>query len=269
MIVARDKSVNLEAPSSYSAIVRVVDCARTLLEKGLMKMNDKSEWYTGFDSSQAKQYEFLAVNNTWHFFVISLSVWSLMRCREAMQSQKPRHRSDPHRNGVLTLTAQSKGQTDVTGMWEGTREGGQDTKLLKNKNKNHWETGCFLGICLKSLLTPYVFNIPLSFLSLSSCPTTKRSQPWSSVSTGFLPFKSKWSNSFILASQLEGKRSWLDYEWCSLKDTSSYSPEFIPCWNTGSKMSRVRPESINNTTSYPNAFDISREKKWFCSLVSL
>lgn len=84
------------------------------------------------DSSQAGQYGFLAVNNTWHFFVRSLDVWSLMRYRDAMQSQKPCHRSDPQRNGVLTLTAQSKGQTDVTGIWAGNRE-------MEGRTQSYWK----------------------------------------------------------------------------------------------------------------------------------
>lgn len=198
-------------------------------------MNDKSKWCTGFDSSQAKQYEFL-VNNTWHFFVISLSVWPLMRCREAMQSQKPCHRSDPHRNGVLTLATQSKGQTDVTGMWEGTREGGQHTKLLKNKNKNHWETGCFLGICLKSLPTVYMFNISLSFVSLSLPVRPVNTDNLDQVSVQDFchskvndPTASHWPLS------LRGKDHALIMSGAPFKTRPATHQKFMPCWNTGSK----------------------------------
>lgn len=94
-----------------------------------------------FDSSRAERLGFLAVNNTWHFFVPSLDVWSLTMYRDAMQSPKPCHRPDPHRDELLTLTAQSKGQSDVTGIWAGNRDRGSgggwgSTKLPKNTNKN-------------------------------------------------------------------------------------------------------------------------------------
>lgn len=86
------------------------------------------------------------LNNTWHFSVICLwcySIWSLTKRTEGMprrarSSKGPRHKSDPHRNVVLTLTVQSKGQCDVTGIWAGKRqtEGqqrrGTHTKLPKN-----------------------------------------------------------------------------------------------------------------------------------------
>lgn len=86
------------------------------------------------------------LNNTWHFSVICLwcySIWSLTKRTEGMprrarSSKGPRHKSDPHRNVVLTLTVQSKGQCDVTGIWAGERqtEGqqrrGTHTKLPKD-----------------------------------------------------------------------------------------------------------------------------------------
>lgn len=86
------------------------------------------------------------LNNTWHFSVICLwcySIWSLTKRTEGMprrarSSKGPRHKSDPHRNVVLTLTVQSKGQCDVTGIWAGERqtEGqqrrGTHTKLPKH-----------------------------------------------------------------------------------------------------------------------------------------
>ncbi len=70
------------------------------------------------------------LNNIWHFFVFCLwcySIWSLTseerECKgERGEVRGPRHKSDPHRNVVLTLMVQSKGQSDVTGIWAGKRQ---------------------------------------------------------------------------------------------------------------------------------------------------
>lgn len=78
------------------------------------------------------------LNNTWHLFFFFTSVFDVTlfdrwqgskgECKGSHGAVKePWHKSDPHRNEVLTLTVQSKGQPDVTGIWGGERQTGRET----------------------------------------------------------------------------------------------------------------------------------------------
>lgn len=152
----------------------------------------------------------MAVNNTWHFFVLSLDVWSLLRYRDAMQSQKPCHRSDPHRNGVLTLTNPKQRADGRDGhLSREPTDGGNNTKLLKNKNKNRWTTACFWTYFWNHsqlrMHSGFFYFLSL-FLSLSSSPTSKGRSPMIkclhriSALEKQMPSKSKFPRSFTLSS---------------------------------------------------------------------
>lgn len=99
------------------------------------------------------------LNNTWHlFFSICLwcySIWSLTRHKGRMQRwpwnvKEPWHKLDPHRNEVLTLMVQSKGQPDVTGIWGGERQTGRETAKVHDAHKASVKT---LLDMFKALLT--------------------------------------------------------------------------------------------------------------------
>lgn len=112
------------------------------------------------------------LNNIWHFFVICLwcySIWSLTSEEREFKSERGevrglRHKSDPHRNVVLTWMVQSKGQSDVTGIWAGKKDsradsrGARHTQRLPKKNLAEYVK----GVARSGFLTHFMFSHELN-----------------------------------------------------------------------------------------------------------
>lgn len=83
----------------------------------------------------------------------------------------PRHKSDPHRNVVLTLMVQSKGQSDVTGIWVGKRQTDGQQRIGTHTTLPKSLAEYITGVARSRFLTHFRFSHELNMA------------PWRSVNS--------------------------------------------------------------------------------------